>query len=180
MTNIIENIDALEESSLSKIWSHNQNHECGAISGYRHYNTPSTNNENNRDIQAFLKSKKYSVTRVQGNYIENKGGSDEGEVVEPSFFVADIQNTGNLKRDLMILGKRFDQDSILIVPKGGEGAYLIGTSKRDNSFPDFGKEQVESLERRRLSICPELGIEPSRLRKFNSQELSMADAAGQF
>ncbi len=142
MTTIIENIDTIMESSLSNIWSHTQNHECGAISGYRHDNTASANKDNNRDIQAYLKSKQYSVTRVQGNYIENNGGSDEQEVVEPSFFVADVQDTGNLKRDLMTLGKRFDQDSILFVPKGDEGAYLIGTSKRDNFSPGFGKEHV--------------------------------------
>lgn len=139
MKNFAELNQTLIESSLSRIWRHVQDHQSGAISGYRDDNDKATNKKNNREIKAFLTRKGYSVTRVQGNYIENKGSANEKEVGEPSFFVVDINDTGKLESDLAALGKRFDQDSVLIVPKGGKGAYLLGTSKRDDAFPDFGK-----------------------------------------
>lgn len=129
----------LNESSLSRIWRHVKDHQAGAISGYRDGNSSSENKKNNREIQAFLRSRGYSVTGVQGNYIENFGSDNAKEVGEPSFFVVDINDTGNLERDLRALGERFDQDSVLIVPQGGKNAELVGTSKRDDAFPEYGK-----------------------------------------
>lgn len=130
----------LNESSLSRIWRHVQDHQAGAISGYRDGNSKSENRRNNQEISAFLRSRGYSVTGVQGNYIENFGSDNQKEVGEPSFFVVDIADKGTLERDLRALGERFDQDSILVVPQGGKNAYLVGTSKRDDAFPDYGQK----------------------------------------
>jgi len=132
----------LEESSLSRIWRHVEDHQAGAISGYRDENDKSQNKQNNREIKSYLSKQGYSITSVQGNYIENFGSKNAREVGEPSFFVVDMNDSGKLERDLVALGKRFDQDSVLIVPQGGKGAYLIGTSKRDDSFPALGNREV--------------------------------------
>ena len=132
----------LNEASLSRIWSKVQDHEAGAITGYRGSNSKSTNKQNNKRILSVLKKKGYSVISVKGSYIENKGSADEREVGEPSFFVIDIQDSGKLERDLRALGSLYDQDSVLVVPKGGKGAYLVGTSRRDNAWPDYGKKEV--------------------------------------
>jgi hypothetical protein len=132
----------LDESSLSRIWRMTQEYDSGAISGYRGDNPKALNRQNNREIVSFLRSKGYSVTAVDGSYIENKGTDTQREVKEPSFFVVDIKNSGNLERDLRALGQKYDQDSILIVPKGGKAAYLVGTSKRSNAWPAFGTKNV--------------------------------------
>lgn len=137
----------LNESGLTRIWTHVQNHTCGAISGFRGENTKAQNQANNKEILAYLRRKGYSLTKVSGNYIENFGKADQKEVKEPSFFVVDIADTGNLEKDLVALGRRFDQDSVLIVPRGGNGAYLVGTSRRENAFPDFGQSVVVGSSR---------------------------------
>lgn len=137
----------VNESSLSRIWRHIQDHQAGAISGYRDNNSKAENKANNREILAYLKSKGYSVTSVKGSYIENFGSENEKEVGEPSFFVVDMNDTGNLERDLAKLGERYDQDSVLIVPKGGKNAYLLGTSHRDDSYPSYGQKEVVGSSR---------------------------------
>jgi len=130
----------LGESGLSRIHDKIQNHESGAISGYRADSTSSKNKSNNREIVAYLRQKNYSLTKVKGSYIENYESDDAREVGEPSFFVVDHNDTGNLVKDLVRLGKLYDQDSVLIVPKGGKGAHLIGTSKRDNAWPTINQK----------------------------------------
>ena len=48
---------------------------------------------------------------------------------------------GQLERDLIKLGRLYDQDSILSVPFEKKG-YLYGTSKRDDAFPDYSQKVV--------------------------------------
>jgi hypothetical protein len=116
------------------------------ITGYRDENSKSQNKQNNREIVNYLQAKGYSLTKVKGSYIENFGSENEKEVGEPSFFVCnhkvDGDDNGQLEKDLRKLGQRFDQDSVLIIPHGGKGAYLVGTSKRDDSFPPYGQKEV--------------------------------------
>lgn len=130
----------INEAGLARIWDNTQKHHCGAISGYRGDNKPSENKSNNRYIKAYLLTKGYGVTSIDGTYIENFKSENEVEVKEPSFFVVDLQDTGKLERELEVLGVRFDQDSIMSIPKGGKGAYLLGTSTRDDAFPSKGEK----------------------------------------
>lgn len=136
----------VSESSLSRLWSKTQEHTCGSISGYRDENTRKENKANNRLILNYLQGKGYSVTSVQGSYIENFGTDSAKEVAEPSFFVCnqkvDGDDNGQLEKDLVKMGRKTDQDSILVIPYGGKGAYLIGTSRRDNAYPSYGKKEV--------------------------------------
>jgi hypothetical protein len=129
----------VNESSLSRIWENLKDHDAGAITGFRGDNPREKNKENNRDIKIYLRSKGYSVTSVDGSYIENFGTPTAREVSEPSFVVVDQNDTGFLHQDLIDLAQMYDQDSVLIIPKGGEDAFLHGTSKRADSFPGLGK-----------------------------------------
>ena len=191
----------INESSLSRIYRKTQAYTCGAISGYRDENSKSENSANNRMIKNYLLGKGYSVTAVEGNYIENLGAQEYSvvreddrkteyltfpsgsrthdwtdkanratvytdkkeaeraaseysgevkkhvrEVVEPSFFVCNHgvegDDGGELRKDLVKMGKKTDQDSVLIVPYGGKGAYLLGTSRRENAFPPYGQTET--------------------------------------
>jgi hypothetical protein len=131
---------------LSRIWSKTQKHTCGTITGYRDENTRKQNQQNNREIVNYLRGKGYSLTKVDGIYIENFGSENQKEVNEQSFFVCnhevDGDDGGQLEKDLRKLGERFDQDSIIMIPYGGKGAYLRGTSKRDDAYPSYGKKEV--------------------------------------
>jgi len=147
----------LKESSLSRLWRHNLAHDCGALTAFRKYTvcdetdgvllTKEDNIKRNKSLTAKLLSKGYDVTRLIGKYPE--GGIERKEI---SYFVVDKKDRGNLEQDMRELGEEFNQDSVLIIPKGAitneAQAYLIGTNHCENNWLDYGKKQV--FERGRL------------------------------
>lgn len=143
-------INNLTESSLSRLWKHNENHDCGAITAFRKYEgcdntgrefTKKENLQRNKSLLAKLLSKGYSVTSITGVYPE--GGTSSKE---ESFFVVDIKDNKSLLNDLKKLGESFNQDSILFVPKGSiaglDKAFLIGTNHCPNNWLGYGKTQI--------------------------------------
>lgn len=138
--------DFIVESSLSRIHGKTIEHVCGGISGFRDDNPRKVNQRINREITAYLQHRGYSVTKVIGSYIENKGTDDETETNEESLFVCndkiDGDDFGELEMDLRKLGELYDQDSILVVPVGGRKAYLVGTTHRDGVTPAYGEREI--------------------------------------
>jgi len=133
------------ESSLSRLWGKTQKHVCGCITAFRGDKDRDTNLKNNKEVLTYLQGKGYSITAVKGSYIENFGTDKAKEVSENTFFVAnqkvDGDDKGQLESDLVKLGRRYDQDSILMIPVGGKDAYLVGTNP-DNVFPKYGKKET--------------------------------------
>lgn len=147
----------INESSLSRLWRHMQDHDSGIITTYRHEEydknnkdkivktyTKKENKARNKLLYAKL-SQKYDITKVKGSYIENYGSSKAHEVGEMVWFVVDKNDTRNLEKDLRKLGQEFNQDSILYIPKGGKEGILIGTKKDKYSnyyaYPDYGNKK---------------------------------------
>lgn len=135
-------LEDLQESSLNRLRSKIEDHACGTITAFRGGNTKSENKAKNKKLVAYLMSKGYSVTPIKGSYIENFKTDDAEEVGESSYFVCNHKvegdDNGQLEKDLMRMGEKFDQDSILSIPYEKD-AVLVGTSKRDNSFPGYKK-----------------------------------------
>jgi len=137
----------LNESSLSRIWRHIQKHDSGTITAFRDKRdcgdgesyTKGENKARNKVLLASLLKKGYSVTKAKGTYIENYKSPNEKEVGENVFIVIDINDKGDLKETLKKLGKEYEQDSILFIPKGGKEGFLIGTNKCEYGFPGYGK-----------------------------------------
>jgi hypothetical protein len=102
-----------------------------------------TNRSNNKDLSAYILSRGYGLKNVQGSYIENFGSLDPEkiprEVKENSFFVVNLNNDPQFFDEIIDLGKRYCQDSVILVPKGGE-AFLYGTN---NTYP--GLDQKETV-----------------------------------
>jgi len=102
------------------------------------------NKRNNKELSAFLLSQGYGVKNIQGSYIENFGSLDPEklprEVKEASFFVTNLNNDPEFAEQIINLGKRFCQDSVIIAPKGEEG-YIYGTNK--GKYP--GLDQKETV-----------------------------------
>lgn len=140
--------DFINESSLSRVWEHNEEHDCGALTAFRKARDcgegePYSKKENqarNKSLLSKLKMRGYSVTSLKGYYPE--GGKDSKE---ESFFVVDINDTGELFEDLKKLGTEFEQDSILLIPKGSikgeDKAYLIGTNHCENNWIKYGQKE---------------------------------------
>ena len=101
------------------------------------------NKKNNRELSAFLLSQGYGVKNVQGSYIENFGSVDPEkvprEVKEASFFVTNLNNDPEFAEQIINLGKRFCQDSVIIVPKGEEG-YIYGTN--NGKYPGLDNKET--------------------------------------
>ncbi len=143
-------INALNESSLSRVWKQTQKHESGTISAYRSAKecgegeryTKVENKKRNDILASKLKSMGYGITKVKGIYIENYGSDNETPVKEESFLVIDLDDKGILKRDLIKLGEMFEQDSITFSKPSGE-YYLISTNRCPNGYPGFGRIGVE-------------------------------------
>ena len=156
--------ELLNESSLSRIYSHIQKTDVAIITAYRDdpfdlskclpeaeiveadtKNPRASNLLRNRNLKAVLLSKKYGVTKVKGSYIEDFDTPQAIEVKENSLFVVNLEQDPNFISDIVTLGKKFCQDSVLIIPKGGEGAYLHGTN--NSEFPGLDqKVNVGSLK----------------------------------
>lgn len=137
----------LNETSLSRIYRQMQDFDSGIITAFRyaedcgtgHVYTRKENLQRNKSLLAKLSRQGYSVTSVKGTYIENYRSKDAVEVGENAFLVVDISDGGRLERDLRALGKEFDQDSILFVPKGGKEGQLIGTNTCPSGYPGYNK-----------------------------------------
>ena len=80
---------------------------------------------------------KYGVTNVDGSYIEDFNTPEAYEVAEDSFFVVNLKDDPDFAKYIVILGEDFCQDAVLIIPKGGQGAYLHGTN--NSEFPGYGR-----------------------------------------
>jgi len=163
----------LKASGLSRLLEWNQKYDCGVISASRKYNNcgyqldedgnetdiPCPTDEFGRPVKGTprklskseqakmrkalsteLRAMGYCVTPVLGKYPE--GGRT---VTENSLFVVDCKNKGKLKQDLVALGVKYKQDSVLILPKGALDpktkikGYLVGTNKCCNNFLGFKK-----------------------------------------
>lgn len=173
----------LSESSLSRVWLKIQNHTCGAITGYRGENSQ----ENNQILVNYLQGKGYSITRVDGSYIENFNTPFAREVKEPTFFVCNHMVKGSdnnqLENHLRKLGAIFDQDSVLIVPPGGTDAYLVGTSQRTTAWPSFGQKVVVGQANGGMQWDRFFHVfrdENLHLKKFKHRKLEMHDGHSTF
>ena len=143
------------ESGLSRVWSWIQEHDTAIISAYR--NDPAddslclkpsgredeentvlqTNKERDRDLKAAMLYNRYGVTKTTGAYIENfMDPENRVEVKEGSYFVTNLNDEGNFFETMETLGQLFCQDSVLMIPKGGTGAYLLGTN--NSEWPGLG------------------------------------------
>ena len=114
----------LNESSLSRIMQHiSDNKTFGVVSPFRKDNS----NKENKDAYAELKNE---VREMGYGYIPLMGGykEEKGFVNEKSLFIPNIT-----KDDIMEIGRKYNQDSILFKDKSG--FYEIGT----NRFTGVGK-----------------------------------------
>ena len=157
MKDIFENWNNfLNESGLSRVHQHISAHDTAVITAFR--NDPSStegcvdsappgeqeesplkaNKARNRNLKAVLLRMGYGVTRVDGSYIENFDDVDNRkEVSEESFFVVNLKDDPGFNNNIVNLGQKFCQDSVLLIPQGGDAAFLLGTNE---SWPGLGEK----------------------------------------
>lgn len=149
----------LSESGLSRVWGHITDHDTAIITAFR--NDPldnsecafesdreeegntalQTNKDRNSDLKAALLYSRYGVTKVDGAYIENYLDPEKQvEVKEDSLFVVNLNDDPEFFSNIEKLGQMFCQDSVLMIPQGGDGAYLLGTN--NSEWPGLGNREM--------------------------------------
>ncbi len=131
----------ITESSLSRVAQHMAEHDTGFITAFRSEYPNKQNTLRNKALKSFLVSKGYGITAVNGSYIENYGTKKAKEVKEATYFVVDLNDTGNLESVLREQGEKWEQDSILFIPKGTGKGVLWGT-RQGNEYPEF-KQKID-------------------------------------
>lgn len=124
--------DILTESSLSRLFSKTQKHAVGAISAFRGELSKQENLKRTGQLSAYLRSRGYGITQIEGGFIENFGTPQQRDVSEKTLFVVNPVEGGDngaLEADLKKLGAVYDQDSILSYRFNGKPTY-IGTTSR--------------------------------------------------
>ena len=137
----------INESSLSRLRKHMLEHDTGTITVFRSAEdcgmgkkiNIKQNRARNKILLATLRKNGFYITKVKGCFIENYGSDNEIEVGEEVYFANDLDDKGNLKIKLIELGEKFDQDSILFIPKGANDGMLIGTNHCPDGFPGYHK-----------------------------------------
>ena len=76
--------------------------------------------------------------KVSGRYTENKGQKDERKVGERSHVISSGKmGKKRFAKTIKSLGKKYNQDSVLLKKKTKGDAALVGTNK--SSFPGYNK-----------------------------------------
>ena len=141
----------LNESGLSRLYTHMMEHDCAILTAFRGDANDMTqctknalapeegenNKTRNRDLKATLLVMKIGETKVDGSYVEDFDTPIAKEVSEASLFCVNLNDDSGFVETIKSLGEKYCQDSVLIIPKGGKGAYLVGTNNAE--FPGLGQ-----------------------------------------
>jgi hypothetical protein len=157
--------DTLVESTLNRVMSHIEAHDCAILSAFRNEYSKKENYERSRVLRAHLiQGHKYQITKVKGSYIEGfvsreqkakilemppgdertafeEKVTNEQEVAEQSLFVVNANDDPDFTEVIKKLSEEFEQDSVMCIPMGGDNIYLYGT-REDNTFPQYHNAEV--------------------------------------
>ena len=106
----------VNESSLSRIYQHMKDGiPFATITAYRKVNDKKTNEINNKKLRVAIRQSNFEYVEVEGSYPEPQKDGSVVVVKEKSFFVfAHNKGEGELLKRLVIqLGRKFEQDSVL-------------------------------------------------------------------
>ena len=126
-----EALEDLEESSMSRIASKSQKGGLAHISSNRGNLSKKENDSRNKQLAKDIRGAGLpGPTKVTGSYVENDGTEGGRKVKEKSFAVSSGKmGKRKFKKAVSKLGKKYDQDSVLVQQKPGGQAKLKATNK---------------------------------------------------
>jgi len=138
-TKVKANEEYIDETSLTRIMSKSKKGGMAIMSAQRGDKSKAENQARSKQLEKDVRGAGLpGPTKVSGRYTENPGTSQERKVGEKSHIVTPGKmGKRKFKKAVEKLGKKYDQDSVLIQRKPGGSATLKGTS--DTSFPGRGK-----------------------------------------
>jgi hypothetical protein len=129
----------IDETSLTRVMSKSQKGGMAIMSAQRGDKSKAENKARSKQLEKDVRGAGLpGPTKVAGRYTENPGTSQEKKVGEKSHIITPGKKGKRaFKKAIEKLGKKYDQDSVLIQRKKGGEATLKGTSK--TSWPGKGK-----------------------------------------
>jgi len=133
-----EEID-LRETSLTRVMSKSKKGGMAIMSAQRGDKSKAENKARSKQLEKDVRGAGLpGPTKVAGRYTENPGTPQEKKVGEKSHVITPgKKGKRKFKKAIEKLGKKYDQDSVLIQRKPGGSSTLKGTSK--TSWPGKGK-----------------------------------------
>ena len=128
----------LSETSLNRVRSKSQKGGMAIMSAQRGDKSKKENKARSSQLEKDIRGAGLpGPTKVSGRYTENPGTSQEKKVGEKSHVVSSGKmGKRKFKKAITKLGKKYNQDSVLIQKKPKGDAQLVGTNK---SWPGEGK-----------------------------------------
>ena len=135
----VDEENSLSETSLTRVMSKSQKGGMAIMSAQRGDKSKSENKARSKQLEKDVRGAGLpGPTKVSGRYTENPGTSKEIKVGEKSHVITPgKKGKRKFKKTIEKLGKKYDQDSVLIQRKPSGPSTLKGTSK--TSFPGQGK-----------------------------------------
>jgi len=129
----------IDETSLTRVMSKSKKGGMAIMSAQRGDKSKAENKARSRQLERDVRGAGLpGPTKVSGRYTENPGTSQEKKVGEKSHIITPgKKGKRKFKKAIEKLGKKYNQDSVLIQRKGGGESTLKGTSK--TSWPGKGK-----------------------------------------
>ena len=129
----------LSETSLNRVRSKSQKGGMAIMSAQRGDKSKKENKARSSQLEKDIRGAGLpGPTNVSGRYTENPGTPDEKKVGEKSHIITPgKKGKRKFKKAIEKLGKKYDQDSVLIQRKPKGSATIKGTSK--TSWPGKGK-----------------------------------------
>lgn len=129
----------IQEASLNRARQKDQKGGVAILSAQRGDKSKKENAKRSKQLDKDIRGAGLpGATKVAGRYTENPGTKDERKVSERSHMVSSgKKGKKKFKKAIEKLGKKYDQDSVLVKKKPKGEAALVGTSK--NSWPGEGK-----------------------------------------
>jgi hypothetical protein len=129
----------LNETSLTRVMRKSQKGGMAIMSAQRGDKSKAENKARSKQLEKDVRGAGLpGPTKVSGRYTENPGTSQEKKVGEKSHIITPgKKGKRKFKKAIEKLGKKYDQDSVLMQRKGGGSSTLKGTSK--TSWPGEGK-----------------------------------------
>ena len=128
----------LSETSLNRVRSKSKKGGIAIMSAQRGDKSKSENKARSKQLEKDIRGAGLpGPTKVSGRYTENPGTDKEKKVGEKSHVVSSGKmGKRKFKKAITKLGKKYNQDSVLIQKKPKGDAQLVGTNK---SWPGEGK-----------------------------------------
>ena len=130
---------SIQETSLNRVRAKSEKGGMAIMSAQRGDKSKKENKARSRQLEKDIRGAGLpGPTKVSGRYTENPGTSQEKKVGEKSHIITPgKKGKRKFKKVIEKLGKKYDQDSVLIQRKKSGEATLKGTSK--TSWPGKGK-----------------------------------------